>query len=137
MTSAAAATWDSRYGNDPAAAFYYGEEPNSFLVEHESRLPRGARVLCLAEGEGRNAVFLASRGHAVTCVDLSPIGVAKTLALAARRGVAVAASVGSFDGASAASSPGGGGAVHVRSGGRDSASDTLQPMDMRSALMAW
>jgi len=92
--AAGGATWDARYGGAADAPFYYGEAPNDWLAEHEPRLPRGARVLCLAEGEGRNAVFLAARGHAVTAVDLSPVGVAKTLALAARRGVAVAARVG-------------------------------------------
>ena len=92
-SSAAAATWDSRYGAKPAD-FYYGTAPNDFLREQEPRLPRGARVLCLAEGEGRNAVFLAERGHRVSSVDLSPVGVQKTLALAARSGVAVDAAVG-------------------------------------------
>lgn len=89
----AAATWDARYGAKPAD-FYYGTKPNDFLREQEPRLPRGARVLCLAEGEGRNAVFLAQRGHRVASVDLSPVGVQKTLALAASCGVAVEAAVG-------------------------------------------
>lgn len=89
-----AATWDARYGGSATAAFYYGTAPNDLLREHEPRLPRNSRVLCLAEGEGRNAVFLATRGHSVTAVDLSPVGVAKTLALAAEHGVAVDAVVG-------------------------------------------
>ena len=88
-----AATWDARYGAQPDD-FYYGTQPNDFLREQEPRLPRGARVLCLAEGEGRNAVWLALRGHRVASVDLSPVGVQKTLALAARHGVAVEAAVG-------------------------------------------
>src|SRR5207302_552154 len=45
--------------------------------------------LCLAEGEGRNAVFLASLGHDVTAVDVSPVGMAKAAGLAAERGVAL------------------------------------------------
>lgn len=89
-----AAIWDARYGSAADAPFYYGTAPNAFLREHEPRLPRGARVLCLAEGEGRNAVYLARQGHAVASVDLSPVGVAKTLALASQHGVAVAAAVG-------------------------------------------
>jgi SAM-dependent methyltransferase len=92
-----AATWDARYGGAADATFYYGTSPNDFLRSHEPRLPRGARVLCLAEGEGRNAVFLATRGHAVTSVDLSPVGVDKTRALAAQHGVAVDASVGDLE----------------------------------------
>ena len=81
--------WDARYA-EPGWAF--GTEPNDFLREMAPRLPRG-RVLCLAEGEGRNAVHLAGLGHEVTAVDLSPVGVAKTLALAAERGVRVHAEV--------------------------------------------
>ena len=83
--------WDSRYAG---AAFFYGAQPNDWLVSMERHLPRRSAVLCLAEGEGRNAVFLAQRGHAVTAVDLSPVGVAKTLALAASLGVKVDARVG-------------------------------------------
>lgn len=75
--------WDERYQR----GFIYGESPNDFLVEHEDRLRRGARVLCLAEGQGRNAVFLASQGHDVTGVDASPVGLAHAQELAGRRGV--------------------------------------------------
>jgi len=74
--------WDQRYA---APGFAYGETPNDFLVEVADRLPPG-RVLCLGEGEGRNAVFLARRGHAVTAVDLSAVGLEKAQALAARHG---------------------------------------------------
>ena len=82
----AARFWDARYAD---AGFAYGEAPNDFLVEVEPELPRNARVLCLAEGEGRNAVFLASRGHVVTAVDLSRVGLEKASALATRRGVSI------------------------------------------------
>jgi SAM-dependent methyltransferase len=75
--------WDDRYRSDDYA---YGREPNEFLREQAARIPRG-RVLCLAEGEGRNAVFLASLGHAVTAVDYSIEGVRKTERLARERGV--------------------------------------------------
>lgn len=86
--------WDARYGGTVEAAYYYGREPNDFLRAHEPRFPRSARVLCLAEGEGRNAMYLARCGHRVTSIDLSPVGVAKTLALAAQHGVRVDAAVG-------------------------------------------
>lgn len=76
--------WDQRYG---AAGFAYGTEPNDFLVSVEDRL-RG-EVLCLGEGEGRNAVWLAGRGLAVTAVDLSAVGLAKAERLAAERGVVI------------------------------------------------
>lgn len=88
-----AAFWDSKYG-EPTDELVYGEEPNDLVRSAEAGLARGSDVLCLAEGEGRNAVFLASRGHRVTSMDISPAGVAKTHALAAKRGVKVNAQVG-------------------------------------------
>ena len=52
------------------------------------RIPRG-RVLCLAEGEGRNAVYLAGLGYEVTAVDTSTVGLVKAEALAHERGVSI------------------------------------------------
>lgn len=78
--------WDERYAQP---GFAYGEAPNDFLVEVAERLPAGGRILCLAEGEGRNAVFLARRGHAVTAVDQSAVGLSKASELAARHGVSI------------------------------------------------
>jgi SAM-dependent methyltransferase len=75
--------WNERYA-EPFAA--YGTEPNDFLREVADRIPDGP-VLCLAEGEGRNAVFLAAQGHAVTAVDLSEVGLANASKLAEQRGV--------------------------------------------------
>ena len=80
--------WDERYAED---GFAYGLEPNAFLAAHADAL-RGP-VVCLAAGEGRNAVWLAQQGLEVHAVDLSPVGVAKTRALAAERGVTVEAQV--------------------------------------------
>jgi len=77
--------WDERFRADEYA---YGREPNAFLLEQAARLPRG-RVLCLAEGEGRNAVFLAELGHEVTAVDFSAEGLRKTERLARERGVKI------------------------------------------------
>ncbi len=79
--------WDQRYG---APDYVYGTEPNAFLVEHLPALRPGARVLCLADGEGRNGVWLARQGCDVTSVDIAPAGSAKTEALARRHGVHVA-----------------------------------------------
>jgi len=73
------ATWDERYGTE---TFYYGRDPNDFLVEHAAAIPRGGGVLCLAEGEGRNAVYLAGQGYRVTAVDRSAIGLQKATRLA-------------------------------------------------------
>lgn len=80
-----AGRWDERYSHENYA---FGEEPNDFLVEHVDAIPAGP-VLCLAEGEGRNAVFLAQRGHLVTGVDISVVGLRKAAALAEKRNVAL------------------------------------------------
>ena len=77
--------WDERY-SEPGYA--YGTEPNTFLASVADRIPKG-RVLCLAEGEGRNAVFLAALGHEVTAVDASRVGLAKAQALAGQHGVSL------------------------------------------------
>lgn len=77
--------WDNRYSTPD---FVFGTEPNDFLRAVADRIPAGP-VLCLAEGEGRNAVFLATHGHAVTATDLSATGLAKAQTLAAQRGVAL------------------------------------------------
>jgi len=79
--------WEQRYA---AAEYVYGTEPNTFLRDNLASLPSG-EVLCLAEGEGRNAVFLAATGREVHSVDLTAAGVAKTHALAAERDVSVRA----------------------------------------------
>ena len=65
--------WDNRYATDD---FVYGTEPNDFLRHCANYIPDGP-VLCLGEGEGRNAVFLAGRGHAVTAMDQSSVGLHK------------------------------------------------------------
>jgi len=70
--------WDEVYDRPE---YVYGTEPNDFLKHHYMALPKG-KVLLLAEGEGRNAVFLARLGYSVTAVDLSPIGLNKAQLLA-------------------------------------------------------
>ncbi|HVU24926.1 MAG TPA: methyltransferase domain-containing protein, partial [Opitutus sp.] len=82
--------WNERYAE---TGFHYGTEPNAFVAAHAALIPPGP-VLCLAEGEGRNAVFLAGLGHAVTAMDQSPVGLAKAQRLAAARGVALQTIVG-------------------------------------------
>ncbi len=79
-------SWDERYG---AAGYLFGTEPNDFLVEVAERIPYGP-VLCLADGEGRNSVFLASRGYPVMGVDSSTVGLEKARQLATARRVTVA-----------------------------------------------
>jgi SAM-dependent methyltransferase len=76
--------WNERYANSD---YLFGTEPNSFLAEH-CRLLSGP-VLSLSEGEGRNAVFLASLGLAVLGVDLSAVALEKANQLAKSRGVEI------------------------------------------------
>ena len=77
--------WDNRYSGDTYA---YGTEPNNFLASMIDNLPPG-NVLCLGEGEGRNAVWLARQGRAVTAVDLSSVGLEKAQRLAGAQGVEI------------------------------------------------
>jgi SAM-dependent methyltransferase len=72
--------WDARFGGD---SYFFGTEPNAFLVGCASLLPAGARILCVADGEGRNSVWLAQQGFAVDAFDGSTRGVEKARALAA------------------------------------------------------
>jgi len=84
------AFWDKRYSE--AEGFVFGTKPNAFLAEMAAQIPSGP-VLCLGEGEGRNAVHLATLGHAVTAVDQSAVGMAKARKLAASHGVEIATEV--------------------------------------------
>jgi SAM-dependent methyltransferase len=88
-TSAAdklSAFWNQRYGGEE---FAYGIAPNDFLVAMAPRLRARGSVLCLADGEGRNGVWLARQGFAVTSVDIAAQGMEKARQLAAEQGVAI------------------------------------------------
>jgi len=85
--------WDERYAGN---AYRYGTTANDFLQSVADRLPLG-NCLCLAEGEGRNATFLAERGHRVTAVDASAVGLAKARRLAEERRVELVTSVADLD----------------------------------------
>ncbi len=77
--------WNERYRDAFAA---YGTKPNDYLRQEAAKLPRGP-IACLAEGEGRNAVFLAELGHDVTAIDSSEVGLENAKQLAASRGVEI------------------------------------------------
>ena len=78
--------WDEKYRN---SQFVYGTSPNDFLRENVHHfVPRG-KILCIAEGEGRNAVWLAELGFKITAVDASEIGLEKGRSLAKSKGVSV------------------------------------------------
>jgi len=85
--------WNEKFANTEYA---YGTEPNDFLVSAVTKLKRGA-TLSLAEGEGRNAVWLAQQGFTVSAIEQSQKGVAKTLRLALQRGVIVMAERGELE----------------------------------------
>lgn len=78
--------WNDRY-NTPD--YLFGTEPAAFLRREAHRLTAGQTALCVADGEGRNSVFLAGQGLQVTAMDASDVAVAKAQALAAERGVSV------------------------------------------------
>lgn len=75
--------WNSRFSRED---YLFGEQPNAFLVEKVLLLNPG-RTLCIADGEGRNSVWLAEQGHQVEAFDFSPVAVEKAKKLAQRRGV--------------------------------------------------
>ena len=85
--------WNEKFA---ATDYAYGTEPNDFLVSAVTNLKRGA-TLSLAEGEGRNAVWLAQQGFTVSAIEQSEKGVGKTLRLALQRGVIVMAERGELE----------------------------------------
>ena len=87
--------WDERYA---ATDYFYGTEPNDFVRERCGAIPTGGDVLCLGEGEGRNAVFLAQQGYRVVALDQSAIGLRKAQQLATERGVRIGTVVANLDG---------------------------------------
>jgi SAM-dependent methyltransferase len=74
--------WNAHYS---ANEYAYGTEPNDFLKEQT--FPSNGKILCLAEGEGRNSVYLAKQGYDVTGVDFSVAGIEKINRLAAENKV--------------------------------------------------
>lgn len=76
--------WNQKYRNPD---YFYGTQPNQLLQSQIWRLPAGARILVLGDGEGRNGVWLAERGFNVVSVDFSQTGCEKAAKLAAERGV--------------------------------------------------
>jgi SAM-dependent methyltransferase len=89
-----AATWNKRFEGED---FIFGREPNEYLRAQAGRLQAGARALCVADGEGRNSVWLAQQGLQVDAFDIAAVGVAKARRLAADAGVTVNYSVADGD----------------------------------------
>lgn len=84
-------TWNARYARED---FHFGDEPNAFLKAHTRCLLAGQATLCVADGEGRNSVFLAEHGMKVTAFDFASNAVAKARDLAARGSVHVDCQLG-------------------------------------------
>jgi cyclopropane fatty-acyl-phospholipid synthase-like methyltransferase len=76
--------WQGRFAVE---GYIFGEEPNAFLASKKALLPKSGRVLAVADGEGRNGVWLAQQGLDVLSLDFSPNGQDKARALAVARGV--------------------------------------------------
>lgn len=76
--------WETRYR---IPEYLFGTEPNAFLASHASLLPKRGRALAVADGEGRNGVWLAGQGLDVLSLDFSPAAQEKARALARERGV--------------------------------------------------
>ncbi len=91
----AATTWNSRFEGDE---YLFGTEPNVWLKDHAGVWSPGDRVLCVADGEGRNSVWLARQGLVVDAFDIAEVGVAKARRLALRHGVTVNHSVADCEG---------------------------------------
>lgn len=86
MTSDELKRWESRFA---APDYVFGTAPNAFLASCRGLLPSQGRALAIADGEGRNGVFLAELGLSVLSVDFSPAAQDKANKLAASRGVSI------------------------------------------------
>ena len=91
----AAETWNRRYASDD---FLFGTEPNAWLREHGGSLPSAGHILSVADGEGRNSVWLAQRGFQVQAFDVAHRAVEKARSFAQRQGVSVDFAVADVDG---------------------------------------
>jgi SAM-dependent methyltransferase len=89
-----AATWNKRFAQ---GNYIFGLAPNAWLRAQAPALPAAGRVLCVADGEGRNSVWLAQQGLQVDAFDIAELGVAKARKLAADAQVTVKFSVADCD----------------------------------------
>jgi cyclopropane fatty-acyl-phospholipid synthase-like methyltransferase len=87
-------TWDARFSSDE---YIFGTEPNVWLAQHADLFKPGMRVLAVADGEGRNSVWMAQQGLQVDAFDISPVGIEKAKKLAQQEGVDVNFSIHSIE----------------------------------------
>ena len=79
--------WEDRF--KASEGYVFGKAPARFLVDHAAYLTPGASALSVADGEGRNSVFMAQKGMAVTALEFAPSAIARAEKLAAEKGVTV------------------------------------------------
>ncbi len=77
--------WEDRFATPE---YVFGQDPAAFLADHGDLLTQGATALSVADGEGRNSVFMARHGMQVTALEYAPSAIAKAKALADRQAVA-------------------------------------------------
>ncbi len=78
--------WDKKFASEK---YIYGKAPAKFLAKNYDFIPSGSRVLDIGMGEGRNAVFLATKGYKVTGIDISRVAIQKARFLAKEFGVRI------------------------------------------------
>jgi SAM-dependent methyltransferase len=78
--------WNDRFATED---FVFGKAPSQFLVAQQGYLAPGLTALAVADGEGRNSVFMAEQGVQVTAMEAAPNAIEKGRKLAAERGVTV------------------------------------------------
>jgi 2-polyprenyl-3-methyl-5-hydroxy-6-metoxy-1,4-benzoquinol methylase len=86
--------WDKRYSK---RSYVYGKSPAKFLAENFDYLKPESNILDMGMGEGRNAVFLAQKGHKVTGIDISSVAIKKSQILAKELGVKIKTVVGTLN----------------------------------------
>ena len=79
--------WNQRFTD--AEGYLFGTTPSAFLESQRGALPASGRALAIADGEGRNGVWLAQQGLSVVSMDFSPVGQEKARRLAAEAGVEI------------------------------------------------
>jgi 2-polyprenyl-3-methyl-5-hydroxy-6-metoxy-1,4-benzoquinol methylase len=87
--------WNDRFAKE---GYVFGTEPNEWLRQHATIWKQGSRILCVADGEGRNSVWLAKQGHDVEAFDISEVGIAKAKRLAKDNQVSVDFTLADCDG---------------------------------------
>lgn len=92
--ASSAEMWNGRYQQSD---YLFGTEPNAYLRRHAGLWHPGQSVLCVADGEGRNSVWLARQGLNVDAFDISDVGVGKAKKLAQAAGVSVGFTISDCD----------------------------------------